>query len=123
MAEISGLAGGVNIGTTLGTLTFRSWTISYTQATVDTTTFADGTRTRVPGILEWSGSAEALLDGTTAPALPTAAIAATVATFSADADKTWKGSIIITGLTPAVVVDGEATCTVTFDGSGTLTPA
>lgn len=117
MAEISGLAGAVDLGSADGTLTFRSWSISYTQATIDTTVFADGTRTRVPGILEWSGTAEGILDGTTAPALGTAAV---VGTFSADANNTFIGSVILTGLTPSVSVDGEATAVVTFDGSGPL---
>ena len=117
MAEIGGLGGSVTIAST-GTLTFRSWTISYTQATVDTTIFADGTRTRVPGILEWSGSAEAILDGAATCALPTTEVAGV---FQAATSRTWTGQVIVTGLTPSVAVDGEATCSVTFDGTGTLT--
>ena len=119
MAEISGIQGAVSIAG-IGTLTFRSWTISYTQATVDTTVFGDGTRARVPGIKEWSGSAEAVLDGATAPILPTAA-GAGVFTAESDTPMTWTGSVIVTGLTPNVVIDGEATCSVTFDGTGALT--
>lgn len=117
MAEISGLAGAVG-AMGCGTLTFRSWTISYTQATVDTTTFADSPRTRVPGMLEWSGSAEAILDGAATCALPTTEQAGV---FTAASGRTWTGQVVITGLTPNVVVDGEATCAVTFDGTGALT--
>jgi len=119
MAEISGLAGAVG-AMGCGTLTFRSWTISYTQATVDTTTFSEtgNTRTRAPGILEWSGSAEAILDGAASCALPTTEQAGV---FTAASGRTWTGQVVITGLTPNVVVDGEATCAVTFDGTGALT--
>jgi len=117
MAEISGLAGACSVGGT-GTLTFRSWTITYTQASVDTTVFADGTRTRVPGILEWSGSAEAILDSAATCALPTSEQALTA---TAASGRTWTGQIVVTGLTPNVAVDGEATCSVTFDGTGALT--
>ena len=117
MALVGGLAGACSLGS-MGTLSFREWTLDYNQATIDVTVFGTTTgRARVPGITQWSGSAEGKLDGTTAPILPTAAqsVTLTVAT-----GRTWTGSAIITGLSPSVAVDGEVTARVSFDGTGEL---
>ena len=116
MAQVSGVNGALTIAGT-GTIHFRSWTINHTQDAIDTTAFTEATRTKVAGIKDWNLSAEGTLDSATAPILPTAA-SAVVATVASG--ETWTGNVIVTGLTPSVDIGGEATISVTAEGTGTL---
>lgn len=117
MARISGIGGSVSIPST-GTIHFREWRINYRQAAIDTTAFGDTARNKVPGIIEFSGDARGILDGTTAPALPTSAV---TATFTVTGTKTWVGQIIVTEINPEVVIDGDANVSLSFEGTGDLT--
>ena len=115
-AAISGLAGSCTIGGT-GTLYFRSWSVDFTQAAVDVTSFGDAERTKVPGMREWSGSAEAIADDTLVAELPNST---QTVTLNADATRKYSGTAVITGVSPATIVDGESTVTVSFEGTGDL---
>jgi len=100
----------------------NSWTLDITADTGETTAFtltSPYARTYIPGLTSWSGSYEARLDsddrpahsdiGTTDPELKLY----TGATY-------YKGSAILTGWSPSVPVDGVATATVSFQGTGNL---
>ena len=117
MAALSGLAGTCTIPST-GTLYFRSWSLTWDQAAIDITSFGDGTRKKAAGILEWSGSAEATMDDTSIPLLPGSSVAVVL---NVDATRKFNGSAIVTGVGPTVAVDGEATATISFEGTDTLT--
>ncbi len=119
MARISGKGGALLIGST-GTLLFKSFDIRYVTAAIDVTAFADTAKTLAVGIKSFSGSANAILDGATAPAMPTAIVSAT---FTAATGRTYIGDVIVTEIGPSVVIDGDAVCSVSFEGSGDLTIA
>ena len=118
MAALGGLLGVATLPST-GTMHFRNWSIDYAQAVVDTTAFGNAGRAFVPGITEWSGTAEGTLDDTTIAALPLAGVSGV---FKVDGTRQWAGTCIITNIGPTVQVDGEATATFAFQGTGTLTP-
>ena len=117
MADLTGKDGAVSIAST-GTLAFRSWGISYSTIAIDVTAFGDTARNRAVGIKDWTGTAEAILDSAAAPSMPTAEVAVTL---TAASGRTWVGNAIVTEIGPAVVIDGEATCSVSLEGTGDLT--
>jgi hypothetical protein len=118
MGAISGKAGNVTFASGYKTGVF-SWSIDYNAEALEVTTFADnGYRTYIPGLRGWSGSYECRLDDSVKIAHP--GKPAATATFLAYTGIQYSGSIIITGVSLSVAVDGVASATFSFQGSGYL---
>lgn len=99
----------------------RSWTIDFVADVLETTDFDDvGHKTFLAGLDGWTGSFE----GFGQPGWSTsAALGSTyVGSFyvSASTGSYYSGSIIITGVHPATSVDGQATVSYDFQGTGAL---
>lgn len=99
----------------------RSWTISYTADTVESTDFDDaGVKQFLATLTSWTGSFE----GFGQPGWETAAVVGTkyLGSFfvSASTGSSYTGSVIITGASPSTSVDGQATVSYTFQGTGAL---
>ncbi len=100
----------------------RSWTIDYTADTVESTDFDDlGVKQFLATLTGWTGSFE----GFGQPGWSTLATVGTqyLGSFfvSASTGSSYTGSIIITGASPSTAVDGQATVSYTFQGTGDLT--
>lgn len=126
-AARSGLTGAVTIGGL--TAHFRSWSLSHSQATIDVTNYdSSGDREIVPGIVSWSGTAEAFMSTDTTNSLADTTLQTySLATFT-DANSTaegvtYTGSILITDITWSPSVDGACSLTIAFDGHQALTAA
>lgn len=118
MAAFSGKSGSVDCGSNWDT-EVKSFTINIGQQALESTAFGDSWREFVVGLQDWSGSYTANLDTSTTLTWLTSAA---TATFTASSGRTYTGLIIVTGLNPAVNVDGVAEVTVNFQGTGALTP-
>lgn len=99
----------------------RAWTIDYTADTLETTDFDDsGHKTFLAGLDGWTGSFE----GFGQPGWDTNAALGTKygGSFyvSASTGSYYSGSILITGVHPATSVDGQATVSYDFQGTGAL---
>jgi hypothetical protein len=120
MAQISGTAGEVRVaGATVNGI--KSWTLDYTQDALETTDFDDsGVKTYLAGLSGWAGSFEGFKDGA-----PTGigSIVALILMESATASQLYTGQAILTGSHPSVSVDGIASVSYDFQGTGALTPA
>lgn len=116
MAAITGQRGNVTFASGYRTGVY-SWTIDYTADALEVTTFGSlGFRDYIPGLRAWSGTYECRLDDTVRiehPGRPAA-----YAEFLAVAGTLYTGTIIITGISLSVAVDGVASATFTFTGSG-----
>ena len=124
MAHISGYGGWVayHIGTAVdGTATgIRSWSLDYTRDTLESTDFADaGAKAYILGCQGWAGSFEGYKDGP-GLALATATISLGLKE-SATVGQVWVGDAFITGIHPAVAVDGIVSYSYDFQGNGALT--
>ncbi len=118
MAEVSGHTGAVAFaGNTINFI--RNWSMDYSVNMLDSTSFADTFKEYKPGIKEWAGSFEALVDGATAP-VDIGTLAS--ATFTLASGKSYSGSAYITNHHPAVAVDDIVTITYDYLGTGTCTP-
>jgi len=102
-----------------------SWSIDFAAEALETTAFVGNYayRSYVAGLRNWSGSYECYLDSSTKVIRPGKAAAA--ATFRAkeggtSTAVTYTGSIIITGVNPSVAVDGVASVTFNFQGTGVM---
>ncbi len=99
----------------------RAWTIDYTADTVESTSFDDaGIKQFLATLTGWSGTFE----GFGQPGWETAAAVGTqyLGSFfvSASTGSSYTGSVIITGASPGTAVDGQATVSYTFQGTGAL---
>lgn len=122
MANISGKAGLVQVGTATATVEgIKSWSVDYTGDALETTDFGDsGHKTYIPGIDGWSGSFSGFKDG--APqAIGT--LVALILKESATTGQQYSGSAIITGAHPSVDVDGVVGISYDFQGSAALVTA
>lgn len=118
--KITGKNGSVTFDTGY-VLHVKSWTIDYIGDVIDTSDFVDsaaGYRTFLPGVTSWSGSYEATLDESTGVTGPGADPAS--ATFTAASGRTYIGNIIVTSVSPSLVFDGEATVSISFQGTAGL---
>ena len=118
MGAISGKSGQVTFasGYRMGVYT---WSIDYTADALEVTTFAsNGYREYIPGLRGWSGSYECRLDDSVKVSHPGKPVA--TATFLAISGIQYSGNVIITGISLSVAVDGVATATFSFQGSGYL---
>jgi hypothetical protein len=115
-----------------GTITFvqgydqhcHSWTIEIAQDAFEDTALGDSWRTRVVGVLDWTGSYDCYLDDVCFSTAGTIAIAEAAAeaifTYAAGAG-TITGNIIITGITVNTNTEGANTATFTFSGTAAPT--
>jgi predicted secreted protein len=120
MAVLSGKEGSATVGGTAITH-LASWEIDYKGDAIDVTGMSEsGKKAFIGGLTEWSGSMEFALDG--GLALPTPATSVSVSLVdSADTGyNTYAGTAVITGVKPSTSVDGAVKCSVSFQGSGTL---
>lgn len=100
----------------------RDWTIDYTVDTVEVTDFGDaGVKQFLANLSGWSGS----FNGFGQPGWTAHALAGTkyLGSFfiSASTGSSYTGSVLITGASPSVAVDGAAVVSYTFQGTGALT--
>ena len=99
----------------------RDWTIDYTADTVETTDYDDaGVKQFLATLTGWTGT----FSGFGHPGWETAAAVGTqyLGSFfvSASTGSSYTGSVIITGASPGVAVDGAAVVSYTFQGTGAL---
>lgn len=125
MAAFAGKSGSITYASGYA-VNVHSWSLDITGDVLESTAFG-GTPTFksfLPGLNSWSGSYEARLDSVETQAALVGQTAA-AATFTAMAGVSVAGTIIITGASYAVAVDGIATVTYSFQGSGapTILPA
>ena len=105
----------------------KSWTLDYTADILDRTDFTDGNgtnagRTFTPGLSQWSGSFEGYKDG--APlALSFTTPVHLALQESGTSGQGWVGMAYVTGIHPNEVVDGIASYSYDFTGTGELTEA
>ena len=96
----------------------KSWTLTYTTATLDTTDFADsGVSSFTPGITEWNGTFEGYKDG-----VPLS-IGSEIYLVLGETDtayQAWLGKAIISSVTPVTDHDGLVSYSYTFQGTGEL---
>ncbi len=100
----------------------RDWTIDYTADTVEVTDFGDaGVKQFLATLTGWSGS----FNGFGQPGWAGAAAVGTkyLGSFfiSASTGSSYTGSVLITGASPGVAVDGAAMVSYTFQGTGAIT--
>ena len=119
MAAFAGTGGTVTFASG-HTVNVFSWSIDYTAEALESTDFASGgNREFIPGLKGWSGSYECRLDSADTVDAPGAAPAGAVFTGEGAAT-TYSGDIMITSVSLSVAVDGLASVTFSFQGSGTL---
>lgn len=118
MAATAGKGGNVTFasGYKVGVYT---WTLDYVADALEVTTFASlGFRDFIGGLRAFSGTYECRLDDTTPiehPGRPAA-----YAEFFVTPGVQYNGNIIITGVSLSVAVDGVATASFSYQGSGHL---
>ena len=100
----------------------KDWSINYSIDTVETTTFDDaGIKQYLGTLVGWSGS----FNGFGQPGWTGSAVVGTqyLGSFfiSASTGSSYTGSVLITGASPSVSVDGVAEVSYTFQGTGALT--
>lgn len=123
MAAISGKDGNLTIaGLSSGAsvIHLRSWTVNdLGPASIDVTAFANTWHARTVGINDWSFTAEGILDSGTNVAVLTAAASCV---FTSATGRTLTGNAVCR-VSPNVVIDGEATVSVSGDGAGAVSIA
>jgi len=120
MAEAVGKVARVKAGGTV-VAGIRAWTLDYSADALETTDFDDsGHRTYLAGLDGWTGSFEGFGQPgwSTGAALGTKYAGSFYVTDSAGSS--YSGSIIIIGVSPATAVDGQATVSYSFQGTGAL---
>lgn len=133
MAMYEGSNGSVKLLDGTGTLTnvaqVRSWTISATRDTVETTSMSSsGVRTFVKGLETWSGSMEIVYDDSTSTEVNAALNPSTDTVITGEwypdnsvAGTKFAGTIIVTEFSVTATYDGITTASVSFQGTGAMT--
>lgn len=124
MAVTKGTSGVVQAGSvTIGEL--KSYTISHTANTIDTTQLSDTASTVVAGNTSFSGSFDVFWDksdsGQDAVTVGSSLTLSVYPEGTSSGSEYWTGSIIVTGIDRSTSIDGTVDATVTFQGSGALT--
>jgi len=122
MAAISGMIGSVTYASGY-TSNAHQWEADITAEALDTTGFSPGSnyRTRLVGLLDWSGSYTCWTDGTTV--LPAAGTGGS-ATFLATTGRQYSGTILVTSCRTGISADGsQRTTTISWVGAAVPTPA
>ena len=116
MAEVRGCNGSVTF-TNLNAGA-KSWTLDYTSEVLETTDFGDNcSRTYIAGFKGWTATVECNWDATNTVAPGDSA----TLTLDVDGTHNYSGTALVTGASYTVPVDGLATATFTFQGTGDLT--
>ena len=132
MAEISGYGGkfkwsrasdvtytALNISD--ATYNIHAWNADLTVDPLETTGFADsGNKTFVRGLKAWTAAAEAYADSTNAIQPSDVGLEGTIYLYP-NTTTYWTGAALLTGVHPAVAVDGVVTQTLDFQGTAALT--
>lgn len=106
----------------------RDWSLTLNAAEHDVTAFDSTTppewRAWLPGLVSWSGSYNAHIDGTTPLVVPGASAAATFKlTEDGTTDRTLAGNIVVNSMAPTVAVGEKNVVAYGFAGNGDLTAA
>jgi len=120
MPEVTGKEAHISMDNA-GLKGMRAWAIDYTADTVESTDFDDsGVKQFLSTLTGWTGSFEGF-------GQPGWALGALVGTkylgsfFVSDSTGSYYyGSVIITGASPGVAIDGAAVISYTFQGTGAL---
>ena len=126
MAEISGYGGGVKWVLSDNTYSdanynIYSWSMDLAVDPLEVTTFADaGNRTYIRGLKGWSGSMDAYVDGTNTLQPSDVGMSGQVQLVYSGTTN-YRGDAFLTGIHPAIGVDGVVTQTMDFTGTGALT--
>ena len=120
IAEVVGKNARIRLGGTV-VLGMRDWAIDYTCDTVEKTDFDDaGVKQFLATLTGWTGS----FNGFGQPGWSLSAIVGTTYSgsfyVSASDGSYYSGNVIITGASPGTAVDGQATLSYTFQGTGAL---
>jgi hypothetical protein len=126
MATHTGSEGLVHIGTDLvGEL--KSWSVSESAGTIDTTKLSDSAKTFKVGTTEWSGSCEVFLDELdTAQTALTSGASVTVKFYFEGAttgDKYYTGTALVDSIDRNGAIDDIVNASFNFKGTGALTLA
>ncbi len=120
MARLAGYAGDVTVAASSVT-GIKSWKLDQTFEALESTAFDSvGVRAYLSGLKGWSGSFEGFKDG--AP-LTIGTEIALVLKESATATQKYTGQAIINGMHPSAGIDGLASISYDFQGTGALTIA
>ena len=126
MAQLIGYAGKVYIGAN-AVAELKNWKMDLSVDMADTTVFSTtGWKSNIPGLKEWSGSAEGNLDMTDTNgqlALQNALLNGTSITLKLYVDGThyYSGTAYVKKLAPEAAVDGVVSVAFDFQGSGAVT--
>ncbi len=120
MAEVAGKTASVKCATNI-IAGIRDWSIDYTGDPLETTDFDDsGHKTYIMGLDGWTGSFSGFgQPGWSLHALLGSKYAGSFY-VSSSAGSYYSGSILIVGVSPATAVDGLATVSYSFQGTGAL---
>jgi len=123
MATHTGSEGLIHIGTDLlGEL--KSWSLSESAGTIETTTLSDSAKTFVVGTTEWSGSCDCHLDeGDTAQTALTAGASVTIKFYFEGAttgDKYYSGTALVESIERNGAMDDMVNASFSFKGTGVL---
>lgn len=135
MANYQGTSGSVKLvsgsGTAAAVADVRSWSVTLTRETVESTAMGDDYRKYLKGLQSWSGSMEIVYNDTSNAELSEAMNPdndnAVVVDFFFDevgaATSKFTGTVIVTSFAVTNSYDGLATATVEFQGTGAPTAA
>ena len=144
MATLTGELGQVKIdktdsagGSTVAIAEIRSWSLTHTQDTVETSVFGSGARTYKAGLTNFSGTFDGIYDtahnttngalfdldqtGDDANDINTGILTGEFITSTASASKKYSGEIIITSIERTASFDDVITFSASFQGTGVLT--
>lgn len=125
MSVHTGSEGTVHVGTT-AVAEIRSYSISETADTLETTSMGDTSRTYLPSLKSFSGSVDVFWDetDTTGQGALTVGSEVTIKFYpegAATGDTFYSGSAIVTGKTINGSFDGMVEASITVQGTGALT--
>ena len=123
MATHTGSEGLIHIGTDLlGEL--KSWSLSESAGTIETTKLSDSAKTFAVGTTEWSGSCDCFLDeGDTAQTALTAGASVTLKFYfegSTTGDKYYSGTALVESIERNGAIDDMVNASFSFKGTGVL---
>ena len=133
MATIHGKSGTVCYGATaLAQATVTKWEINLTCEAIENTSMTGTLKARVAGLKDWTGTVDCYLDIDTGPTLGTAAALTVMAAYDdsatplmdlalSDGTSTITGKAYAKSFSQGNPVDGMATLSISFEGTGALT--
>ena len=126
MATHTGSEGLIHIGSDLmGEL--KSWSLSESAGTIETTKLSDSAKTFATGTTEWSGSCDCFLDeGDTAQTALTAGASVTIKFYfegNTTGDKFYTGTCLVESIERNGAIDDMVNASFNFKGTGALSLA